>query len=379
MKAESVQPKKKLGLVYGPALLNYDFGPHHPFGAKRAIVTWELLKTLGIPEHPDTLMLDTQEISNEDLSLFHSKSFIEFVQEACARGYGFLDGGDTPAVAGGFEAAKTVVGSSWRVVEAVAKGEVSYGATIVGGLHHAFPGRAGGFCVFNDLAVCAELLRRDYGIKRIAYVDIDAHHGDGMVYGYYEDPNMLTIDFHEDGRYLFPGTGDVHEIGRGIAIGTKFNLPMPPYSGDQSLIQAFDALVPPLLEEFRPEFIFLQMGVDGHGGDPLTELNYSSASYRHATSVLRSLADKLCDSRLVLFGGGGYNLESCALRWTEMIALLLDADLPDFLPQHWRAFYKDTTGEEAPVTFDENFTSDNTSTRVSHMVDWFKQKGLLAY
>jgi acetoin utilization protein AcuC len=270
-----------------------------------------------------------------------------------------------------------VVGSSWKVTEAVAKGEARYGATIVGGLHHSYPNRASGFCVFNDLAVCIQLLRRDFKLKRIAYIDIDAHHGDGVMYGFYEDPNLLFLDFHEDGRYLFPGTGHIHELGRGLATGTKFNVPMPPYSGDQSLIRGWDALAPHVLHEFRPEFILLQMGVDGHGGDPLTELNYSSASYKHIIRSIRQIADELCDGKLVLYGGGGYNLESCALRWTEMIATLIEAELPDFLPSEWRAKFKEISGEEAPVTMIEDYTSDNTFARVLEMIDWFRAKGLI--
>jgi acetoin utilization protein AcuC len=222
-----------------------------------------------------------------------------------------------------------------------------------------------------------QLLRREYKLKRVAYIDIDAHHGDGMMYGFYEDPAVLCIDFHEDGRYLFPGTGHLHETGRGMGSGTSFNVPMPPYSGDQSFIAAFDELVPQALRDFRPEFIFLQMGVDAHGGDPLTELNYSSASYKHAIRGLRELAEELCDGRLALFGGGGYNLESCALRWTEMLAVLIESSLPDFIPNTWREKYRKLTDEDAPVSFEENYTGDNTHVRVSEMITWFRTKGLL--
>jgi acetoin utilization protein AcuC len=377
MTNENLGQSKKLAIVYGPELLNYDFGPEHPFGSKRGKVTWELLKALGIPEREDVLHLNTREASNEELRLFHTQDYIDFVESACKRGFGYLDGGDTPAMLGGFEAAKTVVGSSWSICEAVMKGQARYGATIVGGLHHSFPGRASGFCVFNDLAVSIQLLRREFKLKRVAYIDIDAHHGDGVMYGFYEDPNVIFIDFHEDGRYLFPGTGAIHELGRGIATGTKFNMPMPPYSGDQSFIRAWDSLVPQLLHDFKPEFILLQMGVDGHGGDPLTELNYSSAGYKHIIRSLREQAEEICNGRLALFGGGGYNLESCALRWTEMIATLIEAELPDFLPDIWRTHYKEITGEEAPVTFQEDSTGDNTLVRVTEMVDWFRMKGYL--
>jgi len=365
---------KKLAVVWGPALLEYDFGPEHPFGALRAGMTHALMEELGLLKSQDVRLLSVEYASREDLLLFHSREMVDFVQNACVRGYGFLDGGDTPAVEGGFEAAEAVVGSSWRMTETVAKGEARRGMAIVGGLHHAHPNRASGFCIFNDLAINIHKLRRDFGFQRIAYVDMDAHHGDGVVYGFYEDPDVLTIDFHEDGRYLFPGTGEIHEMGRGQASGSKFNLPMPPYSSDQSFIYAFDELVPPLLRRFKPDFIMFVCGVDAHGGDPLSDMNYSAASYLHAARSLRNLADELCQGRLAAYGAGGYNAATCAKLWTEIAASWADYALPEFLPQAWREKFAKAAKEEAPVTFAENYTSDNTFARVQKMIDWFKDK-----
>lgn len=367
--------QKKLAIVYGPALLDYDFGPEHPFSAKRSVLTFELMKACKLIEQPEVGVVPTYEADDDDLYLFHSREHVNFVRNACIRGYGYLDGGDTPAVQGGFEAAKTVVGSSWRVTEMVAKGETRYGVTLLGGLHHAHPSRVSGFCVFNDLAICILKLRQDFGFKRVAYIDFDAHHGDGVVFGFYEDKDVLTIDYHEDGRYLFPGTGGMEEVGRGQGLNTKFNIPLPPYSSDHSFIYAFDELVPPLLRKFQPEFILLQMGVDAHGGDPLSDMNFSANSYLHATRQIRNLADELCEGRLVMFGGGGYNLETCALRWTEMSASLIDFKMPDFVPQDWREFYQRQTKQEAAVTFIEDFTKDNTFERVVKIVNYLKMRG----
>jgi acetoin utilization protein AcuC len=368
---------KKLALVWGPALLNYDFGPEHPFGSVRAKMTYELMEQVGLLQKPEVTVLPQAYASRDDLLLFHTRDLLDFVQNACVRGYGFLDGGDTPAFEGGMEAAEVVVGSSWKVTEAVAKGEARHGMAFVGGLHHGHPGRVSGFCIFNDLAINIIKLRRDFGFQRIAYVDIDAHHGDGVVYGFYDDPDVLAIDFHEDGRYLFPGTGEMHEMGRGAAHGTKFNLPMPPYSSDQSFIYAFNELVPPLLRRFKPDFIMFVTGVDAHGGDPLSDMNYSAASYNHAAQTLRNLANELCDGRIVAYGAGGYNPATCALRWTEVAAILADHELPDFVPQTWRERYLKATQNEAPVTFAENYTSDNTQARIEKMVNWFKEKAKL--
>lgn len=366
----------RLNLVYGPALLAYDFGSEHPFGSLRASLAFALMEQIGLTRAAGVSVIAPEEADRDDLLLFHTREYIDFVQNACVRGYGYLDGGDTPAVEGGFEAALTVVGASLKAVEGMMRGETRYAFTPVGGLHHAHPGRASGFCVFNDLAICIQRLRQNWGVERIAYIDMDAHHGDGVVYGFYNDPAVLTVDFHEDGRYLFPGTGDQHELGRGPAVGTKLHLPMPPYSSDQSFMYAFDELVPAVLRQFRPDFIMLVAGVDAHGGDPLSEMNYSAASYLHAVGRLRELAGELCQNRLAVWGAGGYHPATCALRWTQIGAALADFALPDFLPPAWRQLYLSRTGEEAPVTFAEDYTSDNTFARVEKMVEWLKGKAL---
>ena len=366
----------QLSVVYGPALLAYDFGPEHPFGAMRAALTFELMEAVGLLEAPQVALVEPYQVEPTDLLAFHTREYVDFVQNACLRGYGFLDNGDTPAVTGGFEAARTVVGGTFRAIDRVMTGQSRYSFVPIGGLHHAHPGRASGFCIFNDLALAIKRLRQTYGLQRIAYVDMDAHHGDGVVYGFYADPDVLTVDFHEDGRYLFPGTGELHEMGRGLGTGLKFNLPMPPYASDQSFIYAFDQIVTPALERFRPEFIMLVGGVDSHGGDPLSEMNYSAASYLHAVRRLREMAARFCEDRLVVWGAGGYDPATCALRWTQMAAILADYELPDSLPTSWRTSYAARTHREAPQSFAEATTTDNTFERVEKMVAWLKTKAL---
>lgn len=365
--------KKRVSLYYGSELLEYDFGPQHPFGGARARLTFELVKTLGMLDQPN-ITLHAPVVADRDLvCLFHRPDFVDFVQNMCLRG-GYLDNGDTPAFDGGLESSMAVVGTSCAAVDSIMRGETDYAFMPVGGLHHAYPGRASGFCIFNDLGVAIKKLRRDWGIKRIAYVDIDAHHGDGVMYSFYDDPDLLTVDFHEDGRYLFPGSGSQQELGRGEAELTKFNLPMPPYSSDQSFIYAFDELVPVLMRKFKPEFILLQTGVDAHGGDPLSEMNYSASTYIHTVKNLKALAAELCENRLAVFGGGGYNLETCALRWTQVLAELADFELPEYIPEEWRTFFKKTAPTEPPVCFNEEMTTDNTLVRVEKMVTWLRQK-----
>lgn len=368
--------RKQLTVIYGPALLAYDFGPEHPFSAIRGRLTLDLMQEVGLLDAPQVQVVPPVEADREELLIFHTREFVDFVQNACIRGTGYLDGGDTPAFEGGFEAALTVVGGTLEAMDLVMTGKTRYALLPIGGLHHGHPGRASGFCIFNDIAICIKRLQRDYGVKRIAYVDMDAHHGDGVVYGFYDDPSVLTLDFHEDGRYLFPGTGELHETGRGAAVGTKLNIPMPPYSSDQSFFYAFDELVPAAIRKFKPDIIMLVCGVDSHGGDPLTDMNYSSASYLHAIRSLRQLAAELCDDRLIVWGAGGYDPATCAIRWTEVGAALADYSLPDFLPASWREHYRKLTRKDAPLSLHENYTSDNTIQRVEKMVSWLKMKVL---
>jgi acetoin utilization protein AcuC len=200
----------------------------------------------------------------------------------------------------------------------VADAEARRAFVPIAGLHHARRDTAGGFCVFNDCGVAIELLRSRHGIRRIAYVDIDAHHGDGVLYGFEDDPELYIGDIHEDGRFLYPGTGWSHETGSGAAEGTKLNVPLPPGAGDGEFIAAWER-VAAHIEASRPEFIILQCGADGLAGDPLTHLQYSAAAHRAAAAALRDIADRHCGGRLVALGGGGYSPRGIGEAWCTVI------------------------------------------------------------
>ena len=193
----------------------------------------------------------------------------------------------------------------------------------IAGLHHARRDRASGFCVFDDIGVLIETLRAEYGVQRIAYVDIDAHHGDGVFYAYEDDPQVRIADIHEDGRYLYPGTGFAHETGTGAAVGTKLNLPMEPGSDDEAFFEAW-----PRVEEFvregKPQIILLQAGADSVRGDPITHMRFTPAAHAHAARRLCRLADEFCDGRIIAMGGGGYNRRNLALAWNAVIGAMLD-------------------------------------------------------
>jgi acetoin utilization protein AcuC len=307
-----------VAIISGQSLANYHFGDTHVFGPVRQQAFIDGMNAAELTEH--VTWLDPVQCTIEDLQLFHNNAFIEHVKQACKAGAGFLDQGDTPARAGIFEAASTVVGSVLDMVDRVMSGEFRRGFIPISGLHHGFRDHVSGFCVFNDCAVAIEHLRKRHPLKKILYVDIDAHHGDGVYYNFDSDSNIFIVDFHEDGRY--PLTGDADETGDGPAKGTKMNVPMQSMSGDEDFAESWKK-AEAFIREMRPEFIILQCGADSLQGDPITCLNYSTQSYKLAAESLCQLADELCEGRLVALGGGGYNLENISRAWPVVVRAML--------------------------------------------------------
>ncbi len=300
----------------------YGFGDGHPFGPDRHDVFHAELDASGLAARVQ--LRAGRLATREELLAFHDDAYLSFVARRCAEGGGFLDGGDTPAMAGLDTAAAAVVGASVCAMDAIMAGEVRRAFVPIAGLHHAGRDRAAGFCVFNDCGVVLELLRSRHGLRRVAYVDIDAHHGDGVFYGFESDPEMIFADIHEDGRYLYPGTGAAHETGSGAALGTKLNLPMPPGANDKAFRAAWSR-VEAYLAAARPEFIVFQCGADSVAGDPITHLQFSPEAHGYAAGRLCAIADRHCAGRLLAAGGGGYNRRNLALAWTAVVRALVDS------------------------------------------------------
>ncbi len=309
-------------LVSGDAIARYGFGDGHPFGTDRHGAFMAELKTSGLDLQ--VTHAAPRAATREELGSFHTSAFIEMVFERCGRGHGYLDSGDTPAWQGLFEAASNVVGATLVAVEAIMHGEVKRAFIPIAGLHHAARNTASGFCVFNDCGVAIEMLRRRFGLKRIAYVDIDAHHGDGVYYSFESDPELWFADIHEDGDHLFPGTGKASETGLQDAKGTKLNCPLPPLSGDAEFHRAWIA-VEEHVRAAAPEFIILQCGADSIGGDPLTHLQFTPEAHGYAARRLCALADELGHGRVVATGGGGYNRQNLARAWTNVVRSLVES------------------------------------------------------
>ena len=303
----------------GEALACYGFGQGHPFGPDRLAAFWTLAQQQGIDTH--VTVRQPVIAAREMLETFHTPAYVDRVIEQSASGTGYLDAGDTPAVRGIYQAACVVVGSVLDAIQQIIDGACRHAFVPIAGLHHARRDSAAGFCVFNDCGVAIEVLRAVHDIQRIAYVDIDAHHGDGVFYSFEADPELLFVDLHEDGRYLYPGSGDYSETGRGAAAGTKLNIPMPPEAGDEAFFAAWEQ-AEAFLEQQAPEFILFQCGADSIAGDPITHLRYTPAAHAHAARRLSELAARHCSGRLLAMGGGGYNRDNLARAWCAVLATL---------------------------------------------------------
>ena len=314
-------------VIYGEELAKYGFPNRHPFGTDRYDVFMNELNES--PNEAYFIRRLSRLAERDEIERFHTSDYVDRVIELSAIGSGYLDAGDTPAYPGVYEAASHAVGGTLNALTAIMEGEIPRAFIPIGGLHHAARNSAAGFCVFNDCGVAIEVAMSVYGLDRVAYVDIDAHHGDGVFYGFEEDPRALFADIHEDGRFLYPGTGARSETGRGLAEGTKLNIPMQPGSDDQAFLEAWGE-VEAYIEASEPQLILLNAGADSLAGDPITHLEYSENAHGHAAARLRQFADRFCEGRILGMGGGGYNRVNLARAWTRVVESFADPTVSNF-------------------------------------------------
>ena len=339
-------------VVWDDRFYEYDFGADHPFTERSRGLAVRLFEWLaerpGSP--PVRWVREVDPASRGELGGFHEEEYLDRVERASQLGTRVpLDAGDTPSFPGCFESSARLVGGALAALAAVREHGVA-AFHPGGGLHHAHPDRASGFCIFNDVALVVAKAVRD-GLK-VAYIDIDAHHGDGVMYGFYDSGRVLDIDFHQDGRTLFPGTGFPPESGSGDGAGLKVNVPLPPLAGDEAVLPLFRRLVPPLLESFRPDLVVLQHGVDGHAGDVLARLQYTPAAYEEIVRYLLEFTRARTNGHLLVTGGGGYRPESVSRVLARAGAVLAGFDLPpggSRLPEEWRYEFFRTVDESAPA------------------------------
>jgi len=319
----------RTAVFYGDALARYGFGGLHPWRSDRIFAFWSKVQNEKLDKSIQIVIKDPVSTDEESILTFHERDYVDLVKKSSKTGNGFLDMGDTPAFRGIFEASSFVVGTTLECLNLLMEKpqEVQHVFSPIAGLHHARRNSAAGFCVFNDIGVAIITARKRYGIKRIAYIDVDAHHGDGIYYEFENDPLLFIADIHEDGRFLYPGTGSELEIGIGEAEGTKLNIPLAPNSTDKDFILAFNRIENFIDNIAKPELIILQCGADSIDGDPLTHLKYTPKAHRYATDKIHRLAHKHCTGRLIALGGGGYNLINIANAWTEVVKSLITKPL----------------------------------------------------
>ena len=353
-------------LVYSEALCGYDFGSDHAMSPGRVREAVALAESLGVLDHLDVVAPPPAD--DALLATVHTPDYIEAVRRGVADERHGLGTGDNPVFAQMHEVSSQVVTATVEAARQVWEGDVLRASNIAGGLHHAMPSRTSGFCVYNDVAVAIQWLL-DHGVERVAYVDVDVHHGDGVQTVFWDDPRVLTVSLHETPVCLFPGTGFPTETGGPNAPGTAVNVALPPGTGDSGWLRAFDAIVPQVLAAHRPQVLVTQHGCDSHTHDPLADLDLSVDGQRASYLALAALADELCEGRWVSTGGGGYAVLHVVPRaWTHLLAIVggapLDPTTPT--PQSFRdrvgAYAPETMGDGVQVSFrrfDDGFSPES--------------------
>jgi acetoin utilization protein AcuC len=343
--------ERRTALIHSDAYTRFDYGPEHPLRMERLGLTWRLMQAYGLTSLPGATVHAPPPADEAEIAAYHTQDYIDVLKASDggdtppgAEMYG-LGRGDNPVFPGLWRVAQLVAGGSLLAADLVGRGDVQRAFHFAGGLHHAHADRASGFCYVNDPVLAILRLKR-HGL-RVAYVDIDAHHGDGVQEAFYADPDVLTISTHERGDRLFPGTGFVEEVGEAGAVGYSVNLPLEAFTDSEIFLEAFEAVVPPLLGSFRPDVIVAQLGIDAHRTDPLTHLALDIQGFARAVQRIADLSP-----RLVALGGGGYDLRNVARGWTLAWAIVNGLELPTELPATFREDLE-RYGFETPYLLDE--------------------------
>jgi acetoin utilization protein AcuC len=352
-------------VLWDEAFLDYDLGREHPMHPVRLELTVALARELGVLDRPGVRVVAPQSASDALLELVHDPSYLNAVRRApddimgrLGLRYG-LGTDDNPVFERMHESSALITGGTLDAARAVHGGTAQHAVNLAGGLHHAMRDRAAGFCIYNDPAVAIAWLLTQ-GVDRIAYVDIDVHHGDGVQAAFYGDPRVLTISLHESGYTLFPGTGFPGETGRGAATGSAVNVALPAGTADAGWLRAFHAVVPPLLREFRPQILVSQHGCDSHRLDPLADLMLTVDGQQAAHAALHELAHELCGGRWVAVGGGGYEVVQVVPRsWTQLLAVATGQPLGPAteVPGSWREFVATRSRQPPPVLLGDGGTA----------------------
>lgn len=355
-------------VYWDESLTRYDFGSHHPMNPVRLDLTTRLADALGVLSRPGVEVVPAPEVDDVDevLATVHDRAYIEAVKAGSAdpdhadQGYG-LGTEDDPAFVGMHDVSAKIAMATLGACQSVWRGEVDHAVNYTGGLHHAMPDKAAGFCIYNDAGVGIQWLL-DNGAERVVYIDIDVHHGDGVERMFWNDPRVLTISVHESGRVLFPGTGFPRDIGGPDAEGSAVNVELQPGTGDAGWLRAVHAVIPSLVRAFRPQVLVTQQGCDSHYSDPLAHLAVSIDAQRTAYETLHDLAHEVCGGKWVALGGGGYELVDVVPRaWTHLTAVATHEriKLDTAVPQQWRDHVSQVMGRPGPPRMGDGVADDD--------------------
>ncbi|MED4517169.1 acetoin utilization protein AcuC [Bacillus subtilis] len=343
--------------IYSPSYQTYMFHQEHPFNQQRVLLTYDLLKTINAFDDGD--IVTPRLASEEELSLVHTDDYIQAVKLAGAgklpaeegESYG-LGTEDTPVFAGMHEAASLLVGGTLTAADWVMSGQALHAANLGGGLHHGFRGRASGFCIYNDSAVAIQYIQKKYR-SRVLYIDTDAHHGDGVQFTFYDNPDVCTLSIHETGRYLFPGTGQIQEKGSGKGYGYSFNIPLDAFTEDDSFLEAYRTAASEVAAYFEPDVIISQNGADAHYYDPLTHLSATINIYEEIPRLAHTLAHQYCGGKWIAVGGGGYDIWRVVPRAWARIWLEMKGIDPGYeIPPEWIAKWQ----KQCPVALPSSWS-----------------------
>jgi acetoin utilization protein AcuC len=372
----------KTAFLYSNEFERFDYGPNHPLKAIRLKLTYELIKACGLLAPHDPRVIESPLATVDDLLMFHTARYIEILQ-AASRGRPLPDAaasglgpGDNPIFPGMYEGSRLAAGASLKAADLVESGQASIAFALSGGLHHAMADRASGFCYINDAVLAIKSLLKHK--RKVAYIDIDAHHGDGVQAAFYDTEKVLTISLHETGELLFPGTGFEHETGAGAGVGFSINIPLPAETDDELLVYAFSEVVPRSVEAFNPDIVVSQLGVDTFRSDPLAHLNLTTNGYCELVGMIKSLAPEW-----LALGGGGYDIANVARAWTLAWAIMNNVDVSDEIPEPFLQRYAGV-GFTSGKLRDERFAitgrrKDQMKKEVDRVIDYLKAHIKLLY
>ncbi len=348
-----------IDVIWDSSLLGYDFGPVHPMSPKRLDLTMRLVSDIGLLDRSGVRVVAPEIASDEILETVHEPAYVAAVRAASdgvpdpARGLGTED---DPVFPGMHEAAARIVGGTYAAAGAVWSGAAQHAVNVSGGMHHAKAGAASGFCIYNDAAVAIRRVLAE-GAKRVVYVDLDAHHGDGVEDVFWNDPRVLTVSVHQSGATLFPGTGSAADTGGMEAGGSAVNVALPPRTDSARWLRAVDAVVPAVVRAFDPEFLITQHGCDAHSEDPLSDLRVCVGAQRTAQRWMHELAHKYAGGRWVALGGGGYAVARVVpVAWTCLIAEVVHDPISSGqeIPASWSSYVEQSAGVFAPESFGDD-------------------------